>query len=250
MSYWRRWKRWWRALETAPLTMLAKRRVRQLLGRELRHFVEVRIPTVQYGDWVFSPTELHAGGTAYSLGVGEDTILDMALIERFGLEVHAFDPTPRAVAWIGKQKLPPRFHFYPVGVAGYDGMAEFAASSKPDDPSFTFVGHANSNAERAQCEVRRLSTLARQLGHTRIDVIKIDIEGAEYAVIDDLLNSELQVHQILVEFHHRFRGVGRERTARSVQSLQHAGYRIFAISPNGQEYSFVRRPAHVSTKSG
>jgi FkbM family methyltransferase len=243
MSYWLRWKRWWRALETAPLTMLAKRRVRQLFGRELRHFVEVRIPTVQYGDWVFSPTELRAGGTAYSLGVGEDAILDIALIERFALEVHAFDPTPRAVAWVAGQKLPASFHFHPVGVAGYDGTAEFAASSKPDDPSFTLAGHASSGTERAHCEVRRLSTLAQQLGHRCIEMIKIDIEGAEYAVIDDLLRSELKAHQILVEFHHRFKGVGHDRTAQAVQSLRRAGYRIFAISPNGQEYSFVLRSA-------
>ena len=34
----------------------------------------------------------------------------------------------------------------------------------------------------------------------------MDIEGAEYDVIDDILNSNIRIHQILVELHHRFPG--------------------------------------------
>src|SRR5262245_14315827 len=45
----------------------------------------------------------------------------------------------------------------------------------------------------------RLPTIARRLGHQRIDVLKIDIEGGEYAVLDDLLRSGPAVRQLLVE---------------------------------------------------
>jgi len=36
----------------------------------------------------------------------------------------------------------------------------------------------------------------------------MDIEGAEYEVIDDLIASGIRPKQILVEFHHRFKNVG------------------------------------------
>jgi hypothetical protein len=89
-------------------------------------------------------------------------------------------------------------------------------------------------------EVRRLATLMRDLGHRSIDVLKMDIEGAEYEVIDDILGSRLQIEQILVEFHHRLPGVGIDRTRRAVRNLNEAGYRIFFASDTGEEYSFIR----------
>ena len=39
---------------------------------------------------------------------------------------------------------------------------------------------------------------------SRIDILKMDIEGAEYDVIDDIINSPVPIAQVLIEFHHRF----------------------------------------------
>jgi FkbM family methyltransferase len=240
VDYWLRWKRWWRDFERSPEYKLIKRRIRQLYGRELRHFSDLRVPLLRYGDWSFAPGALAPGVLVYSLGVGEDAELDRALMDGFGAQVHAFDPTPRAIAWVKRQRWPAAFHFYPVGLAGYDGTAEFVAARNPAEPSYHFNQPATASAQRIQCEVRRLTTLAQQLGHKRIDLLKIDIEGAEYDVLDDLLASDLVVPQLLVEFHHRFKHIGRERTARAVDALRAAGYRVIAISPSGQEYSFLR----------
>lgn len=249
MGYWAGWKQRWRRFETAPLTALAKRRVRQVYGRELRHFVDIRVETVRHGGWALVPPAGSGIGVAYSLGVGEDAVFDTALIERFGLEVHAFDPTPRAVAWVAGQALPSAFRFHAVGVAGYDGEAEFVASSDPDNPSFRLLEHAGVGTGSTRCAVRRITTLARQLGHSRIDILKIDIEGAEYAVLDDLLASELVVDQLLIEFHHRFRSIGRAATARAVRNLRRAGYRVVAISPDGREYSLLLQSVYNTASS-
>ena len=239
MELWYAWKRWWRRFETSPAYWTAKRRLRQLVGTELRHFVQIHRDTAQYGEWRVSIPDAMKGGIAYSFGVGEDAILDCALIESYGFEVHAFDPTPRATAWVAEQDLPAAFRFHPVGVAGYDGIAEFSAPSDDRDPSFSMLD-SDRDRKRVRCPVRTLTTLAGELGHRRIDLMKIDIEGAEYEVIDDLLGSGLEVCQLLVEFHHRFEGVGRDRTARAVRQLKEAGYRIFSISPSGREYAFIR----------
>src|SRR5690554_1691728 len=39
-----------------------------------------------------------------------------------------------------------------------------------------------------------------QLGHKHIDVLKMDIEGAEYDVIENILSAQLPITQILIEF--------------------------------------------------
>jgi hypothetical protein len=58
-------------------------------------------------------------------------------------------------------------------------------------------------------------------------------------VLDDILEQRLTIRQILVEFHHRFPEVGLDSTRRAVSHLNAAGYRIFYVSDNGEEYSFL-----------
>jgi hypothetical protein len=68
----------------------------------------------------------------------------------------------------------------------------------------------------------------------------MDIEGAEYEVLDGLLASPIKPTQLLVEFHHRFAGIGLDKTADVIKRLRDDGYKIFAISEIGREVSFLR----------
>lgn len=83
----------------------------------------------------------------------------------------------------------------------------------------------------------------QSLGHDRIDLLKMDIEGAEYSVLRDFLSSGVRVGQLLVEFHHRWPEVGIEKTKKAIRELNQAGYRIFNVSPTGEEYSFRKLDA-------
>jgi hypothetical protein len=73
------------------------------------------------------------------------------------------------------------------------------------------------------------------------DLIKMDIEGAEYAVLADLLASGLRPRQVLVEFHHRWREVGVRRTREALALLSRHGYRIVEVAPSGLEYTLLRQ---------
>jgi len=55
-----------------------------------------------------------------------------------------------------------------------------------------------------------------------------------------MLARRIPVKQLLVEFHHRWPQIGIEKTKRAIQALNAAGYRIFSVSPSGEEYSFQR----------
>jgi hypothetical protein len=78
------------------------------------------------------------------------------------------------------------------------------------------------------------------LKRQKVDILKMDIEGAEYDVICDLLNCNINVQQILVEFHHRFKDVGVLKTKQAIAELNKNGFKIFDISSLGTEYSFIR----------
>jgi hypothetical protein len=88
--------------------------------------------------------------------------------------------------------------------------------------------------------VYRIATLVDMLRLPAPDLIKMDIEGAEYAVLPDLLASGLHPDQLLVEFHHRWQEVGAGRTREALGLLARHGYRIVHVSENGMEYAFLR----------
>ena len=74
----------------------------------------------------------------------------------------------------------------------------------------------------------------------KIDVLKMDIEGAGYEVIEDLVKSDLEVGQILAEFHHRFRNVGIAKAKRAIKLLNEKGFKIFHASSDKTDYSFIK----------
>ena len=86
----------------------------------------------------------------------------------------------------------------------------------------------------------KVSTVMKNLQHSRIDLIKMNIEGGEYDVVRDIVNLKIDVKQLLVEFHHRFKGVGIQKTKEALSCLNRTGYKIFTISDNGQQYGFIR----------
>jgi FkbM family methyltransferase len=193
-----------------------------------------------YGAWTLCTTLLNADSAVYSFGVGEDISFDLALIERFGCVVHAFDPTPRSVVWVESQTLPSLFRMHAVGLAGRDGKAEFYPPENPDHISHSLASRAGRTREPVYVPVKRLSTLMRELGHHNIDLVKMDIEGAEYEALADMLASGIRPRQILVEFHHRFPEIGPAKTEATVKALRRADYRLVHASDQGMECSFVR----------
>jgi FkbM family methyltransferase len=223
-----------------------RRAVKSVLGREVYAPVQVRVPAERlgsdYGGWTVCPAGLPAASVVYCAGVGEDASFDLGLIRRFGVRVHAFDPSPRSIAWVrGQTGLPDAFEFHDYGIAGEDGTIPFYPPADPSHVSYSVLGV--SNGEPVLGTVRRLPSIMRELGHERIDLLKMDIEGAEYGVIRDLAESRIPIAQLLVEFHTRFPGVGARATREAIRTLNGAGWRIFAVSPSGQEYSFIHQTA-------
>jgi FkbM family methyltransferase len=196
----------------------------------------------EYGGWTVIPELIDSGSVVYSVGVGSDITFDRALIERFGCTVHSFDPTPMAREWIAEQEVPPEFVFHPIGLADTDEEVPFAMPLQEGWDSFSLPPEG-SDEEVVHCPVRRLETIAADLGHSRIDVLKMDIEGFEYGVIDDVLAGPLRPAQWLIEFHHNMMHFVADQTRRAVGQLEQAGYLMFAVSNVGHEYSFVHRSA-------
>ena len=243
-------------------------------ARGLRPDVRIQVQSVNPGDqaWYFAMNSLQLGEIVYSLGLATNIEFDLNLIRDFGVELHGFDPTPESVEWIKKQELPPQFHHHPVAIAGHDGELAFQLPVNAGQCARA-VGSADQKTEvRGQSAqtsyltsdlrpptsrlpisdlrasprsvivpCRRISSLMSELGHKKIALLKMDIEGSEYDVIEDILTNKLEIDQILVEFHHRFPGIGMQKTLDSVAALRRAGYQLFHISPWCEEFAFFKQ---------
>lgn len=218
--------------------------LRRILARTPRFDVDVEVDKLHlgttYGGYAVVPAALGPGSIVYSFGVGEDASFDLALIERFGSTVHAFDPTPRSRTWVDAQAWPPQFCFHPLGVAGADGTLALHAPPDPAHVSYSPVARRGS-AEVVEVPVRTVRSLMAELGHARLDLLKADVEGAEYEVIADLLAHGPLPGQLLLEFHHHMPTIPLSRTKQAIADLRAAGYRLFDQSEAGAELSFVHR---------
>jgi len=234
----------WKRLEKTPGYQKKKRFLKRLIGKEIRLRNDIDIPVIKDGGWWFTPQGLGSDSIVYSLGVGDDIEFDISLIEKYGVRVHAFDPTPSSIDMLDGRDLPQQFEFHPWAVTAADGSLTFYPRLKKDgtksDVMYTMIAEDETRDDAIEVPAYSLSTISEKLGHQQIDLMKMDIEGAEYEVLDGLLASPIKPTQLLVEFHHRFPGIGLEKTADVIERLRRAGYKVFAISEIGREISFLR----------
>jgi len=172
-------------------TSLLKRWLRSLVGRDVFQRRQCRVAGEvlgnRHGSWFVATGRLSSAPVVYSFGVGRDLSFECALIDRFGATVHAFDPTPLALEWARTQPLPDRLMLRKLGVADYDGTARFLPSRRAGGENFSMI-RTSGIGDPIEAPVRRFATLAALTGAVP-ELVKLDIEGTEYAVLPDMLAS-------------------------------------------------------------
>ncbi len=178
----------------------------------------------------------------YCVGCGEDITFDLALIERYGCEVFAFDPTPRAAHHVrrvaGHQA---KYHFKPVGIWSTDGTVKFFEPRNAAEVSHS-ITNLQSTSSYITVPVVTLSGALEENSHSRLSLLKLDIEGAEANVLDSILKSAVEIDILLVEFDGLARaGVAELRRARSIMGrLLRRGYEVFWIEGRNVTLTLTR----------
>ncbi|MGB2673193.1 MAG: FkbM family methyltransferase, partial [Candidatus Acidiferrum sp.] len=94
--------------------------------------------------------------------------------------------------------------------------------------------------ESVRLPVMRLSSAMQLLGHDRIDILKMDIEGAEYAVIEEIVCEKISIRQLLIEFHHRLSSLGTDKTRKALALLEERGMRISSVCPRKEVFTLTQ----------
>jgi FkbM family methyltransferase len=202
----------------------------------------------KYGGWGIDSRQISGSSVIVSFGLGEDVTFESALIERFGCSVFGFDPTPRSIAFVEKNVSDPRFKCFPCALADRDGTITFSpppASAADQVSASAFAKYKSSPGDAVEVPCLTLGSIKRNFGLAQIDVLKLDIEGAEYSVIEQAaLNGWLdELRQVLIEFHHFLPGLSSAQTRSAIATLSKAGFRISWIGRTNHEYLFTRKAA-------
>ena len=133
----------------------------------------------------------------YAFGGHSEVDWDIAMTRHTGCEHHIFDPTApchepnkeKESCTLWAELLGPSLiaehnitAYHPYGIYSHDGPKKWFRHKVP---------------------VYTLPTIMKMLGHTgrRIDVLKLDIEGSEFEVIPSLVDSGIEIGQLLIEVH-------------------------------------------------
>lgn len=195
-----------------------------------------------YGGWVILPDSLKPSSIVISAGLGHDITFDVSIIAKYGCKVVGYDPDPKAYAYHDKDSFPPGFEWRRIGLSDKSEKMKLYKPPREDWVSGTLIQGAILHSDKYDIvEVLDVAVVLASFP-AEIDVLKMDIEGAEYAVVEKLLSSGAikYVRQLLIEYHHgkKYRG---SDTKRSVAKILNAGYELFYVSDVGHEFSFLRK---------
>lgn len=120
----------------------------------------------------------------------------------------AIEPDPQAFRVLEKNVSDNRWEnvtLHNAAVTGSEGTTSlYVSSDNPGDLGTSTIAQSHLPCELTVPSVR-LSTL---IGGSNVDFLKIDIEGAEMEVIDELDRSDAlrRVRQMVIEYHHHIAG--------------------------------------------
>ena len=194
-----------------------------------------------FGDicpWTIQADTLDAKSVVLSAGAGNDISFERDLIEQYQLNIVLMDPSPTGKICVEKTVLSPdRLKFLPLALTAKDGVIHMRAPQDPVEGSYVATG---DNGVGDTFESESIVQIMRKNNWKQIDLLKMDIEGSEYEVLDQILISHLNIRQICVELHY---GTGfqesRSTILKTILRMVCGGYDL--VHRVGMDFTFVRR---------
>jgi FkbM family methyltransferase len=173
----------------------------------------------------------------YCAGVGLDMSFELDLAKMMTKPVLVFDPSPTGINTVAKCDTP-NIKFFPAGLAAHTGFIEFSVPVDAAEGSYSVV---QDGVETVSFDCYDLGTIMRTNGDSYIDLLKMDIEGFEFDIVNQLLDRRIPVRQLCVEFHPWLRP---GQTYKTIARLYRAGYRI--IHKKRGDYTFLLAQSRYS----
>ena len=197
-----------------------------------------------------------------SCGLGEDATFDIEMINNYNAKIFAIDPTPRAKNHyleicknFGKAnekeynesgnldvrcydlKKVNKYNFLFLEKAIWGKKNEKLKLFYPQDQnsvSCSIDSNINSENNYFYSETITYESIIENYGLKRVDILKLDIEGAEIDVLKDVIKSNNLPKQILVEFDIRRKpSLKNKKILKQIHNLLLSKYDLIKINTKG-----------------
>ncbi|MBN3757128.1 FkbM family methyltransferase [Paraburkholderia sp. Tr-20389] len=186
----------------------------------------------------FFPRFIRRDSTVVDLGANVGTFSRL-MSEKYGCVCYAVEPNPDCFARLGNMARVKPFN---LAIADRDGTMSFYVAANSEASSFVRTG---DDDREIQVPTSRLDVFAERQGIGAIDLLKIDIEGAEVPLLDSLPDAFLRgIGQIAIEFHDFCGLVERKEVVRLEQRLEALGFRSINFSKEShghEDHLFVNQ---------
>lgn len=195
----------------------------------------------EYGGFAILENSLRPDSIVLSCGVGEDASFDLAIMRKYGCQILAVDPTPRAIDYVRRNVHAEGFSLLEAAVSSHDGQARFYLPKNQDWVSGSLNQGGTISSDFIEVSCQRIGSILRKANISRLDLLKLDIEGAEYDVLEEYISDKEspRAKQIALEFHHHFQNYHKLHTLKLCDRLRKEGYALAWVSPTHREALFV-----------
>ena len=190
------------------------------------------------------------GHTFYAKQLGPTSIvLDLGassgdfsqyITSQYKCEIFAVEASPQLFAQIDGT---PAIHKYNYAIANSDGHVRFYESSSP--MAGNIIGRKpNSTGNWLNVKSRSFDSLISEIGLLDIDLLKVDIEGAEIQMFDNMECKDFMgVKQMTVEFHDSvpIPNVSADDVGRVVKKIVSMGFYGSAMRRRNLDWLFVKK---------
>jgi len=227
---------------------------RRVIGSEPTIRIKKKIPLKYYGNggyggWFIPDGSLQADSIIVDAGLGEDISFSESIIFELGCMVHGFDPTPKSIAYVKDRTCTKKnFFLHALGIAGSNRDSIFFLPNNSNHVSGSISESPHLGEIQIAVKLIDFEALLRIIGADKIDLLKIDIEGAEYEFLDSdsFLRNAHRVKILCIEFHHRWSQFGASATKKAVSSLENAGFVcIWRNSETNEEFTFLNTASSI-----
>ena len=221
-----------------------------------------------YGGW-YVPRKMILGkdSIVYCGGCGEDISFDLTISHMYKSNLVLIDPTSRAFShykdvleyyhklkdikdfggdiqkdYEGKiRDLNPDFDkikFLEVGLWEKKDQLKFFKPVNQKYVSNTLVEGMFSK-DYDLVNVKSIKDIMDEHGHTRIDLLKLDIEGAEIETVNQMLDDEIYPNYVLIEFDLKLKKMDKEKETEKLISRLSNYYNLF--KDDNMNITFVKK---------
>jgi FkbM family methyltransferase len=218
------------------------------IGRELRKHARLRTARREglvyvAPNFLYCP-DLTPDSVVIDAGCSYEADFSVCLMQRHGVRAFGVDPTRKHQSALRalEARYPGRFVHVSCAIAAADGVVTFH-ESRTNESGSLLRDHVNvlqDDTTSYDVEAVTVRSLLAHLSLETVDILKLDLEGAEYALLTDIDAAELRpVRQLFVEFHHHAISHLREADSRSlVRRISGFGFRTFSLDDHN--YLFYR----------